>query len=314
MPGLAEKYRPKKLDDIIGQEHVVTALKEMVKDGYVPHLLFSGPPGTGKTSTAYALAGELGIPVVEFNASDERGIDVIRSKIKKIAFASGKRIILLDEADNMTSDAQHALRRIMEKASRGTVFILTCNEEWKIIDPIKSRCAIFRFRKLKKEELLKIIVLVLKAEGAVKKIDSEVKKALVYLIDYVGGDARKALNLLDSLVRHGRDVTLANIKMLIPPNIADEALRKAIDGNFQEALLLVEDAFLEDKLDPVVTIRRFYRALKFLDVPEHIKIKLYMKLGDVERNIKLGCTPLIQFASFLATAWVAKHVPQGVKE
>jgi len=312
--GLVEKYRPKRLDEVVGQPHVVSALREMVKSGEIPHLLFAGPPGTGKTSTAYALAGELGVSIVEFNASDERGIDVIRNRIKKIAFASGRRIILLDEADNMTADAQHALRRIMERAASGTIFILTCNEEWKIIDPIKSRCAIFRFRRLSKEDLLKIIAKVLKAEGIIKKVDAETKKALAYLIEYVDGDARKALNMLDSLVKHGREVTLANIKMLVPVNIAKDALRLAIEGDFQKALHMIEDVFLEDKLDPVLTIRRFYSALRELNIPDYVKIKLYMKLGDVERNIKLGCSPLIQFASFLATAWTAKHVPSGVKE
>jgi replication factor C small subunit len=253
--------------------------------------------------------------VVEFNASDERGITVIREKIKKLAFTRGERVILLDEADNMTSDAQHALRRIMEKAAPGIIFVLTANEEWRIIDPIKSRCTIFRFRKLNERELLKIITMVLRTEGYVKNITPEMKKAILYLVRYVDGDARKALNYISDLILKGQEVTEANIKMLIPPDMIEKALNLALNGNFENALKLVEDAFLENKLEPYTTVKQLYKALSLLNnVPKHIKIRLYMKLGETERNIRMGCSPIIQFASFLATAWVARYVPSGVKE
>jgi len=153
---LSEKYRPKKLDEVLNQEHVIKVLKKFVERKDIPHLLFIGPAGVGKTTVAHALANELGWRIVEFNASDERGIQVIREDIKNIAFSRGKKIILLDEADSLTEDAQQALRRIMEKCvSAGTRFILTGNFEWKIIDPIKSRCAIFHFDRIPRELMVK---------------------------------------------------------------------------------------------------------------------------------------------------------------
>ncbi|HDJ96743.1 MAG TPA: AAA family ATPase, partial [Candidatus Aenigmarchaeota archaeon] len=147
----AEKYRPKTFDDIINQEHVVKRLKAFVKEKNIPHMLFAGPAGTGKTTSALVLARELygnawRQNVYELNASDARGIDVIRSQVKEFARmkAIGEvpfKIIILDEADNMTPDAQQALRRIMEDYTNVTRFILLCNYSSKIIDPIQSRCA-----------------------------------------------------------------------------------------------------------------------------------------------------------------------------
>lgn len=309
---LAEKYRPKSLDLVIGQEHVVKALRGMMQRGKIVHMLFAGPPGCGKTSVAHALARELGYAIVEFNASDERGIQTVREKIKRLAFTAGRRIILLDEADMMTEDAQHALRRIMERCSPEVRFILTCNEDWKIIDPIKSRCACFYFRKLSNNEVLRIIATVLKAEGLAKQIDAEMKKTLVSLVRYVDGDARRALNMIDSLVSSGKEVTLANVKLLLPPDHASELLKTAISGDWDGALRMLEDLYVQNRLNATATLRQMYDTIRQLDVEEHVKVKLYEKLGDVERNIKLGCSPLIQLSSFLATAWAARYVPQVV--
>jgi len=307
---LVRKYIPKNLDEIVGQEHVVKALKKLKT---LTHMLFVGQPGVGKTSVAYALANERKIPIIEFNASDERGINVIREKIKRLAFSTGTRIILLDEADNMTSDAQHALRRIMEK-SQSTIFILTANEEWKIIDPIKSRCMIFRFRKLKDNEILKIIVKVLKGENMIKELTPELKKGILYLVKYVDGDARKALNMLETLVMTGRDVTEANIKLLIPPNIIKDIFQEVYDnGDFAKGLKQLEDILIENKLNIKLIIKQIYESLEFLDVPLPVKIRLYDRLAEVERGINMGCTPIIQLASFLASLWVYKYAPKGVE-
>jgi len=151
---LTEKYRPKNWDELVGQDEIIKSIREALKNPIgIPHFLFVGPAGVGKTTTAYLIARELKVPIIEFNASDERGIDTIRTKIKQLASIRGKRIILLDEADNMTADAQQALRRIMER-TMGTIFILVGNTEYKIIDPIKSRCAIYRFKKLSDKDVL----------------------------------------------------------------------------------------------------------------------------------------------------------------
>jgi replication factor C small subunit len=301
---LAERYRPRRLSEIVGQEHVVKHLSEIVARRAKVHMLFVGPPGCGKTSTAYALANELGIPIHEYNASDERGINVIRDKIKRVAFTLGEKIILLDEADNMTDDAQHALRRIMERAERaGTIFILTANEEWRIIEPIKSRCAIFRFRKLTEEEVLRVLLNVLKGEGVDPKAIVTAKEALMFLVRYVDGDLRQALNILETLVTSGKTLTVENIKMLAPPKIASRVLSLALEGKVEEAIKTMEDLYISNKLDNKETIDDLYRAIKSLDVNPLVKLRLYERLAETERGIKIGCNPIIQFSGFLASAY-----------
>jgi len=301
---LAEKYRPKKLDEVVGQEHVIKHLKELVARRERVNMLFYGPPGCGKTSVAYAYANELGIPIIELNASDERGIQVIREKVKRIAFTAGEKIILLDEADSMTEDAQHALRRIMEKAEKaGTTFILTANEEWKIIDPIKSRCAIFPFRKLTREEVLTVIIKVLKSEGVVVKLTDDVKQALLFLVDYVDGDLRKALNILETLITSQKTLTIENVKMLLPPRIATQVLELALQGRVEEAVKTLEDLYLQSKLNAPSVIDELYRAIKLLNANPLVKMKLFEKLAEAERGIKIGCNPLIQLIGFIASAY-----------
>ena len=309
---LVERYRPKRLSEIVGQEHVVKHLAEIVTRRAKVHMLLVGPPGCGKTSTAYALANELGIPIHEYNASDERGINVIRDKIKRVAFTLGEKIILLDEADNMTDDAQHALRRIMERAEKaGTIFILTANEEWRIIEPIKSRCAIFRFRKLTEEEVLRVLLNILKGEGVDPKSIVASKEALMFLVKYVDGDLRQALNILETLITSGKTLTVENIRMLAPPKIAVRLLNMVLEGKVEEAIKTMEDLYISNKLDSKETVEDFYKAIKSLDTNPIVKLKLFEKLADVERNIKIGCNPVIQLASFLASAY-AYSVKAGV--
>jgi replication factor C small subunit len=309
---LAEKYRPRRLSEIVGQEHVVKHLSEIIARKAKVHMLFTGPPGCGKTSTAYALANELGIPIQEYNASDERGINVIRDKIKRVAFTLGEKIILLDEADNMTDDAQHALRRIMERAERaGTMFILTANEEWRIIEPIKSRCAIFRFRKLTEEEVLKVLLNVLKGEGVDPKSIVASKEPLMFLVRYVDGDLRQAINILETLITSGKTLTVENIKVLAPPRIATRVLGLALEGKVEEAIKTMEDLYISNKLDSRETIEDLYKAIKTLNANPLVKLRLYERLAETERGIKIGCNPVIQLASFLASAY-AYSVKAGV--
>jgi len=287
---LAEKYRPKNLDEIVGQDHVVQALRQMVQRGPpLPHMLFLGPPGCGKTSTAYALANELKVPIVELNASDERGITTVRDKVKRLSRTAGYRIILLDEADRMTDEAQHALRRIMERTH--TTFILTANEDWRIIDPIKSRCVNFRFNKLSFEDMARIIVKILKEEGVRVEASQEVKEALTLLLDYVNGDLRRAINMLEALIAANKTLTVSAVKALIPPSLALEALQFAVAGNWEMALKRLEDAYIQSKLEPQITVESLYKAIERLEVPLHVKLKLYEKLAETERGIKVGATP-----------------------
>lgn len=309
---LAEKYRPKRLDEIIGQDEIVRNLKiivEAVKRGErdLPHMLFVGKPGVGKTTTAHALANELGLPIVEFNASDERGIDVIRNKIKRIAFTVGKRIILLDEADSMTEDAQHALRRIMEKAqaNTGTRFILTANYEWKIIDPIKSRCAIYRFKPIPREVIIKRLVEILVSEGVKinRKQLPEIKKALGIIVDASQGDMRKALNLLEEILASHNNITVDIVRMHLPVNVAVDAINLALSGDFEGGLRKLEDVLIENRLDVETTLNQIYNAIKQLKDNE-VKAKLFMELARAEHALKMGGSPLIQLAGLIASAWV----------
>jgi len=303
---LAEKYRPKSLDEIVGQEHIIPHLKEIVNRKLKVHFLFVGPAGVGKTSTAYALSNELKIPIVELNASDERGINVIRNKVKSYAFSSGERIILLDEADSMTEEAQHALRRIMEKTSH--IFILTANDEWKIIEPIKSRCVIFRFRKLKNEEVLRIILKILMAEKVNFKITPEVKEAILTLIEYVKGDVRHALNMLDSLITANKEIVLENIKSLIPPDFATQLLQSIVEGKWEDGLKMLEDLYIQNKLDSKLTIEQLYKAINNVKANSVVKLKLYDRLAFAEAFIKMGCNPLIQLSGFLSSAYLTSVV------
>lgn len=209
-----EKYRPKKLDDVAAQDHVVNVLKKTLSSANLPHMLFYGPPGTGKTSTILALTKELFGPelmktrVLELNASDERGISIVREKVKNFArltvskpskhdlenyLCPPYKIIILDEADSMTADAQSALRRTMETYSTVTRFCLICNYVTRIIDPLASRCSKFRFKSLDSSNALQRLKYVAEEEGVKVKAGS-----LETILDISAGDLRRAITLLQS--------------------------------------------------------------------------------------------------------------------
>src|SRR6056297_268428 len=197
-----EKYRPESLDDVMGHEDIVGRLQSYVSRNDLSHMLFSGPAGTGKTTSATAIARELygedwRENFLELNASDERGIDVVRDRIKNFARTSfggyDYRIIFLDEADALTSDAQSALRRTMEQFSNNVRFILSCNYSSQIIDPIQSRCTVFRFSPLGDEAVAAQVREIASAEGI--ELTDDGVEALVYAAN---GDMRKAINALQA--------------------------------------------------------------------------------------------------------------------
>lgn len=213
-----EKYRPKNLDDVASQDHAVKILKKTLESANLPHMLFYGPPGTGKTSTILALAKQLYGPhlyksrVLELNASDERGISIVRQKIKNFARLTISnpskedlenypcppyKIIILDEADSMTNDAQSALRRTMENYSGVTRFCLICNYITRIIDPLASRCSKFRFRLLNNDNALNRLKYIVGQE----EISLDNEDVLEEVLNISNGDLRKAITYLQSAAR-----------------------------------------------------------------------------------------------------------------
>lgn len=242
-----EKYRPKRVDDVAYQDEVCAALRNSLKSGQLPHLLFYGPPGTGKTSTILAVCRELYGPlmkdrVLELNASDERGIKAVRNTIKQfaqIAVGSATRagfpcprfkIIILDEADAMTDEAQAALRRTIEKYSNVTRFCLICNYVSRIIEPLASRCAKFRFKPLSTEAMTSRLQDVAKAEGL--RVSPECESTLIQVS---GGDMRKAITYLQSAAQlFGAGAVDVSVDSVLQ---VSGSLPRDVSAQFWEALL-----------------------------------------------------------------------------
>ncbi len=238
-----EKYRPTKLSEIVNQTEIIGSLEALIKDPTdMPHLLFSGSAGVGKTTTALCLSRQiLGEYVkdytLELNASDERGIDMVREKVKKFSRFAGMvdvpfKIIILDEADEMTSAAQTALRRIIEDAAKICRFILIANNVSKIIDPIQSRCAAFKFTAVSEEDVMGRLEEIAKKE----KVQTD-KNGLKEIYEYTEGDLRHAINLMQATASLG-GITQENVKAsagLTKTSDVDEVLKMALSGKVAEA-------------------------------------------------------------------------------
>jgi replication factor C small subunit len=304
----AEKYRPKRLGEVINQSHAIERIKAFAKSGSVPHMLFSGPAGVGKTATALALARDLygdawRANVLELNASDERGIEVIRSKVKDFARTRtlndvGYRLVILDEADALTQDAQHALRRTMESYASVSRFILICNWSSKIIDPIQSRCAIFRFQALNEADQRKYVERVAKAEKL--NIDHKAVDAVIYLSE---GDLRKVTNLLQASAALGKKITsdaVYEVASMAKPDDVRKMLELSLAGSFDDARRLLQDLILKQGLAGSDVIKSVHREVYKLDLDERDKIKLIEKVGEFEFRLNQGSNDLIQLEALLA--------------
>ena len=303
-----EKYRPASLSEVVGQDEVVERLRAYSRTGNLPHLLFAGPSGTGKTTCAIALARELfgedwKVNFSETNASDERGLDVVRGKIKDYARMApigklGFRIIFLDEADNLTADAQAALRRTMETYTRTSRFILSANYSSRLITPIQSRCAVFRFRPLKPEAIKEFLGRIAKAEKL--KVTPDALDALVYVAQ---GDMRRAVNSLQ--VAAAISPTIDSDALYKAASTArPEAVRKLIEvslsGDFLKARGVLDELLIEYGLSGEDVARQIHRTIFDLGIPDEHKVRLVDKLGEVEFRMVEGSNERIQLESLLA--------------
>ncbi|HIH02066.1 TPA: replication factor C small subunit [Thermoplasmata archaeon] len=303
-----EKYRPRKLSEVIGQKAIVERLQSYVRTKSMPHMLFAGPAGIGKTTCAIALARELYGEdwrgnLIELNASDERGIDVVRGKIKDFARAAtigheDFKIIFLDEADSLTNDAQAALRRTMERYTQTCRFILSCNYSSKIIEPIQSRCAVFRFKPLSEADVKEYLVRIAAGEGFELRDDG-----LDAICALASGDLRKATNILQVAAATSKaidqDVVYESTESIRPSEI-DELLKIALKGNFTAARSKLDDLMVRQGLSGEDIVQGIHRAVFDLPVPEDSKIRLVDRVGEAEFRIVSGSNERIQLEALLA--------------
>ena len=314
-----EKYRPSNLSEVVGQTPITSRLKNYVKERSMPHLLFAGPAGTGKTTSALALAKELfgelwKHNLHELNASDERGIDVVRGKIKEFARTAplgedGFKIIFLDEADALTGAAQAALRRTMEKYSRTCRFVMSCNFSSKIIDPIQSRCAVFRFRPLKAEDVERYLKFVAVKEEL--NIDKEAYESLTYLAQ---GDLRRAINGLQMAAAANTDITPDVVYQAVAaarPEEVKEALEMSLNNNFAGARERLDTLQITYGLAGEDVLRQMHRSVRDLEVPDTIKVQMIEKLAEADFRLSEGANARIQIEAVVANfAVLGRHISE----
>ena len=303
-----EKYRPKTIDEIIGQDETKTRLKGFVESKSLPHLLFAGPPGTGKTSTVITLAteifgeGNISGNLLELNASDDRGIDIIRNEVKDFAktlpIDAPFKIISLDEADALTSAAQHALRRTMEKYVSSSRFVLLCNYPGKIIEPIQSRCAFFRFQRLGDDVIKEQTEYISKQENV-----DYTSKGLDMLVKVSNGDLRKAINVLQATAATGGKIEETSVLETVggvDPNEIEKLLNAARNQEFDRAKGKLQDLIFVRGVAGSDIIREINSNITKMDFSDESKLKIIDRLAEVDFRLTEGASPDIQIAALLA--------------
>lgn len=304
-----EKYRPGKLEEVIGQSLIVDRLRSFVKNNNFPNMIFAGSAGVGKTTSAIAMAHDLyGLDFKaafkELNASDSRGIDVVRGEVKEFAKAVSLakipiKIIFLDEADSLTADAQHALRRTMEKYSSETRFVLSANYASKIIEPIQSRCVVFRFKPLTEQDMVKYVERIAKGEGL--EIDKKATEALIYVSD---GDLRKLTNVLQSAATENTKISEASIYEVAArarPKEIQAMLRYTVSGDFGKAKIELDDLVIRQGMGAEDIITQCYREVQNLNIDEKAKVRIVRELGECNFRIVEGANERIQLEAMIAS-------------
>lgn len=303
-----EKYRPQTLDDVAGHDDITARLQSYIEQNDLPNLLFSGQAGIGKTTCAVAIAKELygdswRSHFLELNASDERGIDVVRDQIKNFArHDPGQvefQVIFLDEADSLTSDAQAALRRTMEQFSDKTRFIMSCNYSSKIIDPIQSRCAVFRFGPIPDDAVAEYVRYVADEEG-IETTDDGIE-ALVYAAD---GDMRKAINALQAAAVMGEQVDEESVFVITStarPEDIKEMVRHAIDGDFTRARSILDELLTERGMAGGDIIDQLHRSIWEFDLDDEDAVRVLERVGEADFRITEGANERVQLEAMLAS-------------
>jgi replication factor C small subunit len=305
----SEKYRPKKLSEVVNQKEIVKGIGNLIKSPDIPHMLFAGPAGVGKTTSALCIAMELlgeewRKNSLELNASDERGIKMVRERVKEFAasvkLATDKefgkpKIIILDEADEMTPEAQTALRRIIEDSARTTRFIIICNYLSQIIEPIQSRCVVFRFTRLPKEEVIDHLQTICEKE----KVKYE-EKAIAQIFDATGGDLRHSINIMQAAAGMG-SVSAANVTAAVGlsgRSKVGEVLRLALGGKFNEArakLLELTQVYGMSETDFMKYANQEAYDIKIERLDEFAAI-----MAEYDYRLAAGAHPEIQLSALLA--------------
>lgn len=305
-----EKYRPQTLDDIVGQEAIISRLEKYVGEESMPNLMFTGPAGVGKTTTAIALVksilGEYWKQnFLELNASDARGIETVRNNIKNFCrlkpVGAPFRIIFLDEVDNMTKDAQHALRREMEMYTKTASFILSCNYSSKIIDPIQSRCAIFRFAPINEGDIVKRLEYVCNQENVNYTLEG--LESIVYFSE---GDMRKSINILQASSSEGEGITEEAVYAVVskakPQNIS-QMITEALSGDFLKARDILRDTMVMEGVSGEDMVSQIYSDVAKRVYEGKMSAEIYIRLIEAIANcdfrIREGANPRIQLEALL---------------
>ncbi|XP_020091014.1 replication factor C subunit 3 isoform X1 [Ananas comosus] len=307
-----EKYRPKSLADVAAHRDIVDTIDRLTNENRLPHLLLYGPPGTGKTSTILAVARKLygsqyQNMILELNASDDRGIGVVRQQIQDFASARSLsfgakpsvKLVLLDEADAMTKDAQFALRRVIEKHTKSTRFALICNHVNKIIPALQSRCTRFRFAPLEATHIRERLQYVIKAEGL--DVDESGLTALVRLSN---GDMRKALNILQSTHMASQHITEEAVYLCTGnpmPKDIEQIAYWLLNESFTTSFRYISDIKMRKGLALIDIVREVTMFVFKIQMPSNVQVKLINDLADIEYRLCSACNDKLQLGSLIST-------------